>query len=155
MDIEIGTAAIDDAEQILALQKIAFQREAELNGDFQIRPLAETLDELLAAFASHNFLIARNGKEIVGSVRLKSDGRICHIGRLFVAPGFQGKGIGKRLMQAAEDEFPDAETFRLITGRQSADNIRLYEKLGYRITGETMENGTTPLVIMEKMQGSA
>lgn len=153
LDIAIDAAARSDAEQILSLQKIAFRREAELNGDLNIAPMAEGLDELQRAYETHTLLVGRLGGVIIGSVRARVDAGTCHIGRLFVSPDYQGQGIGRRLFQAAEQQFPDAGSFRLITGKLSTGNIRLYESLGYRIAGEMMENDTTPLVIMEKQAG--
>lgn len=152
MDIIITTAESGDAGKILSLQKIAFHQEAKLNGDMLIAPMVETLDQLTNAFSTHMFLIAKDGSEIIGSVRIRIDDKTCHIGRLFVSPGHQGRGIGRRLMQAAEEQFGESGKFKLITGGKSADNIRLYEGLGYQITGEAMENGKTPLVIMEKVR---
>ncbi|WP_420411913.1 GNAT family N-acetyltransferase [Roseibium sp.] len=153
MNITIETAEKGDADAILSLQKIAFHQEAKLNGDMLITPMVETLDQLTEAFSTHLFLVAKDGPEILGSVRIRSDGNTCHIGRLFVAPGHQGRGIGRRLMQAAEEQFTKSGKFKLITGGKSAGNIRLYESLGYQVTGEAMDNGKTPLVVMEKQQG--
>ncbi len=150
VDTIIETAEIGDADKILSLQKIAFRQEAELNGDLLIAPMVETLGQLTDAFSTHTFLIAKDGPDIIGSVRLRLDNNTCHIGRLFVAPGYQGRGIGRRLMQAAEEQFPENRTFKLVTGGKSAGNIRLYESLGYQVTGQTTENGKTPLAVMEK-----
>jgi GNAT superfamily N-acetyltransferase len=150
MDVEITVADKSDAQQILELQKIAFHKEAALNGDMQIAPMVEALDDTESAFTTHVFLIARKGSDIIGSVRARAEDDTCHIGRLFVAPEHQGRGIGRQLFIAAEQKFPSAGSYRLITGKLSSGNIRLYESLGYQVTGEMMENGRTPLVVMEK-----
>ncbi|GAA0778502.1 GNAT family N-acetyltransferase [Roseibium denhamense] len=152
MTIEIDLAGVGEADQLLRLQKRAFRKEAERNGDLQIAPMVETLPDLEAAFGSHTALIARDKDAIVGAVRLRVQDGVCHIGRLFVAPEYQGRGIGRKLFQAAEAEGGSAGSFRLVTGKLSTANIRLYESLGYKITGESMENGRTPLVVMEKQK---
>ena len=46
--MEIVSAALDDAEAILALQRLAYQTEAALYDDFTLPPLIETLAELRA-----------------------------------------------------------------------------------------------------------
>ncbi|MGD0450270.1 MAG: hypothetical protein ABSA79_04330 [Candidatus Bathyarchaeia archaeon] len=62
----IQTANIDDAEEILTLQKLAYKSEAKLHGDFQIPPLVESLDELKDKFKTHVFLkVTADGKIIV------------------------------------------------------------------------------------------
>ena len=48
--MSIEQAMIDDAQEILALQKLAYQSEAEIYNDFTIPPLHQTLDEIKAEF---------------------------------------------------------------------------------------------------------
>lgn len=56
-----------------------------------------------------------------------------HVGRLAVAPDQQGRGIGRRLLLAAEETAgPHTATYELFTGADSGDNVQLYEGLGYR-----------------------
>ncbi len=43
---EIAAATVDDAEIILALQRLAYQSEAAIYDDFTLPPLIETLEEL-------------------------------------------------------------------------------------------------------------
>jgi len=150
MAVTISRAKKNDADRILKLQKVAFLAEAKLNDDMFIAPMTETIDGLTKAISTHRLLIAKIDNQIVGSVRIRFDDRTAHIGRLFVDPDHQGRGIGRALMISAEAEHPECRNFKLITGKKSADNIRLYEKLGYVITGELMENDATVLVIMEK-----
>jgi hypothetical protein len=49
MDISIIQASIENAAEILALQKLACQSEAKLNGDRTIPPLTQTIPEIEAA----------------------------------------------------------------------------------------------------------
>jgi GNAT superfamily N-acetyltransferase len=78
-------------------------------------------------------LVALVGPRVVDSVRAGEDDGVLHIGRLAVAPDQQGRGIGTRLLGAAEDlAGPEVTTFALFTGAASDDNLRLYEALGYR-----------------------
>ena len=58
MDISIVQASPDDADEILALQKIAYQSEAKLNDDWTIPPLTETLPEITSEFEAKVFLKA-------------------------------------------------------------------------------------------------
>ena len=41
--MEIEPAMIEDAAEILALQKLAYRSEAEIYNDFSIQPLLQTL----------------------------------------------------------------------------------------------------------------
>jgi len=86
----------------------------------------------------------------VGAVRARGTSGICHIGRLIVSPGLQGRGIGTRLMRAVEAEFPDVDRYELFTGSRSEANIRLYERLGYRRSREQVLSPAVTLVFLEK-----
>ena len=153
MDIEILLADITDADEILALQKLAYQSEAELYQNWSIPPLTETIEEIKSEFSSKTFLkTCRNGK-LVGSVRVSFNRDTCFVGRLIVHPAYQKKGIGTKLMETIEKRFPSTERLELFTGLRSEGNIRLYEKLGYRIFRRKRLSAKVILVYMEKWGG--
>ena len=131
MDVRIQPATVEDAPAVLKLQHLAYQSEARLYDDWSIPPLTQTLDALIAEFASSQVLKAQLGDTIVGAVRGRLAGDTCHIGRLSVHPDMQRRGIGSRLMQEMERVAPAVKRFELFTGARSASNIRLYERLGY------------------------
>lgn len=143
-------ANVADAEEILALQKLAYQSEAMIYNDWSIPPLTETLDEIEEAFAGNTFLKICDCGRIIGSVRVSIREGTCEIGRLIVHPDVQGKGIGTLLMLAVEAEFPTAKRFELFTGSKSIRNIRLYERLGYTIFCTKPLSALVDLVFMEK-----
>jgi GNAT superfamily N-acetyltransferase len=146
----IQRATIDDAAEILALQKVAYLSEAKLYGDDSIPPLTQTLSELRESYSRNTILKAMEADRIVGSVNGRMSKGRCLVGRLMVHPEMQGKGVGTALMAAIEAEFPQAEAFRLFTGELSARNIRLYERLGYRIYERKEIPGSFGVVFMEK-----
>jgi ribosomal protein S18 acetylase RimI-like enzyme len=145
---EVGAC---DLEEILALQKLAFQEEAELYNDFKIPPLTQTLGEIEREFQTRIFLKIREVGRIVGSVRGDCDAAgVCSIGRLVVHPNCRNRGLGRQLMGAIEARFPEARTWRLFTGPKSVRNIALYEKLGYRRVESPASAFGTGLVFLEK-----
>lgn len=152
MDISIERAAVEDAPEILALQKAAFRSEAEFYGDFSIEPLAQTRESLVKQFSTHVIWKAVHGNRIVGSVRARCEGDVVSVEKLVVAPEFQGRGIGTLLMRAVESEFGD-KTFVLWTGSRSKRNIGLYTKLSYATTGETRKQGNVTLIRLIKSRG--
>jgi hypothetical protein len=50
MKPKIRKAQIEDMEMILRLQYAAYQSEAEINNDYSIQPLTQTLDELIEEY---------------------------------------------------------------------------------------------------------
>ncbi len=127
----IEHASLQDAAEILELQKLAYISEAAIYNDYSIPPLKQTFDEIQADFERQIVLRAIVDGRIVGSVRGFVKQETCHIGRLIVHPDFQGRGIGTRLMREIERCFDKAERYELFTGHLSERNLRLYHKLGY------------------------
>ncbi len=117
--MQIETANVNDAGEILLLQKEAFQSEAKAYNDFEIPPLTETLDELKQLFKNHIFLKATIDGKIVGSVRASLNSGTCHIGRLVVNPKFQNQGIGSKLLAEIERKCCVCKRFELFTGIKS------------------------------------
>jgi GNAT superfamily N-acetyltransferase len=152
--MEIITANIEDAEQILNLQKLAYQSEAEIYQNFEIPPLTQTIEDIRGQFEDHTFLKAIEGKNIIGSVRAFSDDGSCFIGRLIVHPEWQGKGIGTRLINAIEVHFSNVQRYELFTGTKSEGNMGLYRKLGYRPFKEEVVYESYSLVFMEKRRST-
>ena len=149
--IAIEPARIEDAAEILALQRLAYVREARIYGDFTIPPLAQTLEELSAEFASKVFLKALEGGDLVGCVRGHARSGTAYLERLMVHPSHQGRGIGTQLVRAFEQCFPGATRFELFTGHKSAANIVLYRRLGYMPLRQERVNPGLELVYLEKL----
>jgi ribosomal protein S18 acetylase RimI-like enzyme len=150
MQISIVRANTGDAAEILALQKVAYQSEAELYTDWTLPPLTQSLSQIEAEFGTKIFLKALDAGRIVGSVRVAKDCGTCFIGRLIVHPACQKKGIGTQLVRSAETVFADAVRFELFTGSRSSRNIRFYQRLGYREFREQDLSPKVRLVFMEK-----
>jgi ribosomal protein S18 acetylase RimI-like enzyme len=149
-DIIIKLAAVEDAAEILALQKLAYLSEAAIYNDYTIQPLKQTLEEIREDFKQYIFLKAVQNGVIIGSVKGQLEQQSCYIGRLMVHPDFQNRGIGTRLMQAIEAQFPQVKEYTLGTGHRSERNIRLYQKLGYKICSSEPVSDILTIVHLEK-----
>ena len=130
--MEILQATITDSEEILKLQKLAYQIEAERYNDYNIPPLKQTITEIKEQFKTHIFLKAVSEGRIVGTVRAHEENGTCYVGKLAVCPDKQNQGIGTALMEELEKYFTP-KRFELFVGSESDNNIHLYQKLGYNI----------------------
>jgi phosphoribosylanthranilate isomerase len=148
----IQKAEMDDLEEILALQKLAYQSEAKLNDDFSIPPLTQTLEEIRAEFGQSLFLKLTQDEQIIGSVRAYEKDGTCYIGKLIVHPEYQNQGIGSRLMREIESSF-NCKRFELFTSQRSGRNLYLYVKLGYRKFKQVALNEKVTLIFLEKLNG--
>ncbi|MGW7621907.1 GNAT family N-acetyltransferase [Streptomyces antimycoticus] len=154
MSVTISAATADDAEQILKLQYLCYQGEAELYGDYSIEPLTQSLDDLRAELSGGCVLVARLGAVVVGSVRgVVDDKGTAAIGKLIVHPRMQRHGLGGRLLAAIEERLTEeraAKRYRLFTGHRSEGNLRLYRRYGYAQVGTEEVNRRLSLVTLEK-----
>ncbi|MFF2547576.1 GNAT family N-acetyltransferase [Kitasatospora sp. NPDC058063] len=154
MSVIISAAEAEDAEQILKLQYLGYQPEAELYGDWAIEPLTQSLESLRAELSEDHFLVARLGDEVVGTVRGRvGDDGVARIGRLVVHPRMQRHGLGGRLLDALERRMAQegpVSAYRLSTGHRSLGNLRLYARQGYRQTGVEQITSRLSYVHLEK-----
>ena len=146
----IERAGVEDAGEILELQKLAYISEAEIYNDYTIPPLLQTPEEIEGDFQTKVFLKALEGGRMIGSVRAYMDQDTCLIGRLIVHPDHQNQGFGAKLINEIERCFGHAGRFELFTGHKSERNLHLYRKLGYRIFSNKKISENLTLVYMEK-----
>lgn len=152
--MEIRRASLEDAAEILDLQKAAYQSEAEIYNDFNIQPLRQTLIETEREFAEQVVLKAIDDGRIVGSIRGYLKDGTCNVGKVIVRPEMQNRGLGTKLLQAIEEAFPETERFELFTGFRSERNLYLYQKLGYRIFEERPLNKDFSMIFLEKTRSA-
>lgn len=148
----IEEARTEDLPEILALQKLAFQREAEEIYGLDIEPLKQSLEEIHGEFERSTILKFSENGRIIGSVRAFLDvDNVCHVGKLIVHPLEQNKGIGTQLMNRVHEIFRGSSSFLIFTGDRSKDVKRLYGKLGY--WNESLKNvGSFQLCYMRRIK---
>jgi len=122
----------NDAPEILALQKVAYQSEAEIYGDHSLPALEQTLEQLQEDFNRMVFLKAVVNGKIIGAVRGYAENGTAYVSRVIVHPYFRRRGIGRRLLDEIEQVFPEAGRFEAFTGHQSKRNLFQLTKRGYQ-----------------------
>lgn len=145
-EITIAIADADVAGELLTLRRAAFVTEAQMYGDPNIPPLTQTLEELTTDLNREDVvtLAARLGHRLVGSVRVELEDGKATLGRLAVAPDLQGQGIGTQMMLAVLPHLPDETTeIWVFTGKDSKQNISLYERNGYEHQHEQVAGDLT------------
>lgn len=138
-DITLHPISPDDAGEILTLQRAAFLSEAQIYGDIHSPALTQTLEQLRSELSDAGGWVARCGDRVVGAIRTRESDDILLIGRIAIAPDMQGEGIGRMLLEAAEQSSGAAEA-ELFTGSLSEANLRLYERCGY-VESERVDQG--------------
>ncbi len=130
-----GRLGVDDAGEVMTLQRAAWVSEAQANGTLDIPPLLETLDVVRRDLADPAYTVwgRRDGGRLVAMVRTSLlSPTTAFLGRLGVVPDLRGTGLGAAALRHAEAALPQGVTrVELITGERSVDNHRFYARHGY------------------------
>lgn len=139
MEIVLQRAGLSDAEIILNMQKQAFAELLEKYCDYDTSPAAEPLSKTqhrLSQPFTYFYFICVDGT-IVGAIRVvdKKDGSRKILSPLFVLPEYRNRGYASAAIEQAE-KIHGETGWQLDTVLQETATCRLYEKLGYKQTGE-------------------
>lgn len=138
--------------EILRLQYLSYQSEADLFENRDIPPLKQTLDEVIDEYNTGIILkMLDDAGSIIGSVRAKADKETVYIGKLMVHPQHRHRGYGTRLLNEIERYFPE-KRYELFTSTRSKENIQLYRKSGYKIFKHKAIDDELQFVYLEKIQ---
>lgn len=149
-EYRIWKAGMEDLPEILQLQYLAYQNQAALFSNRNIPPLTQTLDEVIEEY--HKGIILKMVNEdgmAIGSIRAWEMEGTVHIGKLMVHPDYWHHGFGTKLLNEIELLFP-RKRYELFTSTRSVDNIRLYQRLGYREFDRKRMDEELEFVYMEK-----
>ena len=132
--IELRQAMATDATAIRELTRDAYAKWVPLIGR---EPKPMTADY---AEAVHNHRIDLLHLEGTLAALIETIAEADHllVENVAVSPGFQGRGLGRKLMAHAEQLAAAAgyREIRLYTNKLFAENVALYRRLGYRIDRE-------------------
>ena len=151
-ELKISKADIEDLQEILNLQYLAYQSEAALFGSRDIPPLKQTLDEVIEEY--HKGIILKlvdTDNLIIGSIRAWEMKGTIYIGKLMIHPNYRQRGYGTKLLSEIEKYYPQ-KRYELFTSTRSIDNIRLYQRMGYRVFGHRRVDDKLEFVYLEKKQ---
>jgi len=118
--------------ELLSIQHAAYAVEARLIGDSRIPALHEDEQNLLSRGLS--WVVAFDDDEVIGALGYTVEDGVVDIDRLTVDPRRHGRGTGTLLVEAV---LWRASAAVVSTGRLNAPARRLYERLGFRHTGDT------------------
>jgi len=145
MDIDgFQIACAADLAQIASMVNLAYRPESgssawthESDLIDGCRTNSDYLAELISKSDSTIITALRNNS-LAGCIHIEREGRNCHLGLFAVHPKFQEKGIGKQLLEYAEQfslkqYHPEKLVMTVLSAR--LELIEFYLRRGYRRTG--------------------
>ncbi|MFT4023838.1 MAG: GNAT family N-acetyltransferase [Flavihumibacter sp.] len=128
-----------------------YKQMIRLRDDILRRPLGLSFSQEELDKEKEEILIAAFEEEkMLGCCMLvKEDPTVVRLRQMAVSNNLQGKGIGRAMMQFAENVARDRGFHKLMMhARKTA--VGFYERLGYEIAGPEFEEVTIPHYVMEK-----
>jgi ribosomal-protein-alanine N-acetyltransferase len=126
---ELREMQIKDMHDVAKLDNLAFEPIWQLSTD----------DLLFAAKKSSFCTVVEHNGKIIAYQMSSTSGMYAHLARLAVHPDLQHRGIGFALVQNLLDQFINQQNIwgvTLNTQNNNSSSIKLYQKVGFRETGE-------------------
>ena len=138
MLVTLARAEERDVPLLWKMQVRAFEPLLRKYQDDSTNPACESLEKVTARFrhpCTDYYLVYADGDPVGGVRVVRREGGRCRISPLFVVPEYQGRGIAQAVLRQLEALYPEVQ-WELNTILQETGNCHLYEKMGYRRTGE-------------------
>ena len=132
-------ASAEDAGAIRSLTREAYSKWVPIIGR---EPVPMTAD-YAEAVRKHRIDLLYLDDTLAALIEMITEADHLLIENVAVAPAFQGRGLGRKLMAHADQVAASLghPEVRLYTNRQFVGNVRLYQRLGYRIDREEAFRG--------------
>ncbi len=128
-----------------------YRQMVKLREEILRRPLGLSFTEEELEREKNNLLMtAYEDDQLLGCCMLvEEEPHIVRLRQMAVLNDLQGKGVGKALMNFAENLSRD-RGYKKITMHARKNAIGFYEKMGYKRSGSEFEEITIPHYVMEK-----
>jgi ribosomal protein S18 acetylase RimI-like enzyme len=145
MSFTISPATIEDAPLLDGLVNAAYRGDSSRQGWTTEADLLDGTRTDAAAIADiikspgHSILKYEEAGNILGCVEIHKEGKKLYLGMLTVRPHLQGKGIGKLMLKAVEEEAKTrgCQSIYMTVISIRKELIDWYVRHGYQPTGET------------------
>lgn len=139
--VKIEKAILEDVEKLTEIQTRTFDDDNKLKPpgcSMEGPPGYDSVDWNARWIAKTPYYKILFDGQIVGGIIVFDMGKGHYeLGRMYVDPDFQNRGIGQWAVGLVFDDFPEAEKWTLGTPSWAIRNRHFYEKMGFIRVGET------------------
>lgn len=128
--VEVRAVGPEAAAQVRAVVLPAFEARPPL--DPPAAALSETKAMMAALLGHHGGLVASFEGEDVGALVLDPVGSTMYLRRFGVAPGHQGHGVARALIDAAVEAAQGYEDLTVVAREELPNTIQFWERQGFR-----------------------
>ncbi|MGD6804210.1 GNAT family N-acetyltransferase [Rossellomorea aquimaris] len=148
MKIYLKKALLNDAERLTAVMKRTFDEEAkrwlsdqEDVVDYNIQPPGYASVEMTIYMIDElQYYKIIMDEELAGGIILTIAGNSYgRIDRIFIAPEYQGKGVGSEAIRLIEEKYNNIRIWDLETSSRQLNNHYFYKKMGYETVFQNEE----------------
>jgi ribosomal protein S18 acetylase RimI-like enzyme len=140
-DKSVRPAEPEDAAAVGDLVRASYSKYVERIGK-EPAPMLEDYAALIRA-GEVWVMAGEAGGEVLGVLVMRPAGDHLFVDNVAVAPGHQGRGLGRELVAFAEERAQGAglAEIRLYTNEEMRENLAVYGKLGFEETGRRLDGG--------------
>jgi ribosomal protein S18 acetylase RimI-like enzyme len=147
--VRLRPATVADVPRLTELVQAAYRHYVErLAGP--PRPMTDDYAEVVR---THRVIVAERGGELLGLVVLGVDDEGFFVDNVAVNPSHQGLGVGKALLEHAEDAAREAgfDSIYLYTHERMVENLALYSRIGYVEYDRRLHGGSRIVYLRKKL----
>jgi ribosomal protein S18 acetylase RimI-like enzyme len=146
----VRPAEPEDAAAVGDLVRASYSKYVERIG----KDPAPMLEDYAALIRAGEVWVLADGGEVLGVLVIRPAEDHLFVGNVAVAPGHQGRGLGRELVAFAEERAKGAglAEIRLYTNEKMWENLAVYGKLGFEETGRRLDGGHQRVFMRKRLR---
>ncbi len=115
---------------------------------------APMLEDYAALIRAGEVWVLAEGGEVLGVLVIRPAEDHMFVDNVAVAPGHQGRGLGRELVAFAEEKAAEhgMPEIRLYTNEKMHENLDIYARLGFEETGRGLDGGYRRVFMRKRLR---
>ena len=149
-DRNIRPAEPGDAAAVRDLVRASYARYVGRIG----KQPAPMLEDYAALIRAGEVWVLAEGGEVLGVLVIRPAEDHMFVDNVAVAPGHQGRGLGRELVAFAEEKAAEhgLPEIRLYTNEKMHENLDIYARLGFEETGRRLDGGYRRVFMRKRLR---